>query len=800
MASSLTWSKAHLRAADWGYDIRNLRGQTYLTPSNKEEITEDFIAGNWDIGFEKLNAWRQESGHYNLFRKTYYSTLYFLIILPPECLEQYCSREEKVQIPLYEAIIQRWMRRKEPEESRATLKLLSYGLNKLQSAEVAWLYARIGESSKFSEKHREMADGFNPVITGVRVYLTIAAMSQNFEEMKERIEYAGYQMDPAAILVSNYIFKNRVPDSLGIVNATLKNQSLDFLEELSFTLDIPLRMQSELDSHQLHGDDLLAHQLGIKVSRLKHKDYILENWICRKALVEHPNRSELTWKTAACSEHAEQCDFESSIGTIKPFLDPSWDEKLENIKANCHPFTHTLSDASFTYESLRAWQKKALDVWAEHGRHGIIEAATGSGKSRIGAAAAFEALEEGFAVLVVCPTRVLQQQWIADYFNHIWSYKYNKVYTIGNSEASMSRERMSLIPGTITVAVAASLPQLGDIRSTSYTRVLAIFDEVHNYTGDERRKMLRDDYERRLGLTATLMPPMGRYGLLTNYFGGEPIFRYTFTDAVKDGVISKYHLMFIRIPMEENDFQRYREAYREMTYYKNELLNLMGIVDTPDRFETELSRLKNKNSESGLIAQYEENLKHVDVLLGSTQSKANAIRIIASFVKQRGHTIVFSDFVKTANNVKTIFQNGGIGAVVIDANVAQSDREIAIKRLSRGELQAIISPKALDEGVDIPDLNFGIFAGTERNRLKIIQRLGRVLRIYAGKPMPIIVLPVYIGTDEDPQAPGNDGLQRSNYKDLFDNAIQPIEVIDIGFEDKILKTLNELSMNASRHS
>jgi superfamily II DNA or RNA helicase len=114
-------------------------------------------------------------------------------------------------------------------------------------------------------------------------------------------------------------------------------------------------------------------------------------------------------------------------------------------------------------------------------------------------------------------------------------------------------------------------------------------------------------------------------------------------------------------------------------------------------------------------------------------------------------------------------------------------------------IQAIISPKALDEGVDIPDLNFGIFAGTERNRLKIIQRLGRVLRIYTGKPMPIIVLPVYIGTDEDPQAPDNQGLRRSNYKDLFENAIQPIEIIDIEFEERILKTLNDLSENLSTH-
>jgi superfamily II DNA or RNA helicase len=305
--------------------------------------------------------------------------------------------------------------------------------------------------------------------------------------------------------------------------------------------------------------------------------------------------------------------------------------------------------------------------------------------------------------------------------------------------------------------------------------------------------MLRQVYERRLGLTATLMPPKGRYGILTNYFGGEPVFRYTFSQAVKDGVISDYRLMFIRIPMEENDFRKYRAAYKEMMFCKEYLCEILKVTNDPDKFERELSRLKNKNSESTMITRYEESLKEVDRLLGETQSKANSIRIISSFVKNRGHAIVFSDFVKTANNVKTIFQNGGISTVVIDANVPQSEREFSIGRLSRGELKAIISPKALDEGVDIPTLNLGIFAGTERNRLKIIQRLGRVLRIYDGKPVPIIILPIYNNTDEDPYADMNENLERSNYRELFQNALRPISILGVDSEELILETLREFA-------
>lgn len=701
-----------------------------------------------------------------------------------------------MSLAIMEATIRRWLLSTSPEQEKATLELIRYGLSTLKSPEMADFYVRKAKKGAISQQHINLSLSYKSITTDIRVYLRVLALTHDMNDIQEHMLMASYREDIAAAYVMAYVYKRDIHRCTTAINASFTRLDPSIFKGIVVEHSLPLRIQSELDSNELHGDALLASNLGISKNRLSAKDFILETWFCRKALLDFPDRVDRNWQKSACKEHAEQCELQTSIGAIKPFSDESWDEKIEGIRLNAKPFSETLTEASFEYKDLRKWQKDALRSWAAHGRHGIIEAATGSGKSRVGAAAAFEALEEGFAVLIVCPTRVLQQQWISDYFNHIWSYKYNKVFTIGNSEGTKTRERMSLIPGTITVAVAATLSQLDDIRSTSDTKVLAIFDEVHNYTGDERRKMLRPVYERRLGLTATLMPPKGRYGLLTNYFGGEPVFRYTFTNAVKDRVISDYHLMFIRIPMDENDFRRYRTAYKQMSHCKESLIAIMRITDDPDKFERELSRLKNKGTETAMITQYEESLKEVDRLLGETQSKANALRIISSFVKRRGHTIVFSDFVKTANNVKTIFQNGGISTVVIDANVPQSEREYAIGRLTRGELSSVISPKALDEGVDIPALNLGIFAGTERNRLKIIQRLGRVLRIYSGKPVPIIVLPVYMGTDEDPLAPDNEGLARSNYKDLYENAIRPISVLEVSLEDSILSALEEFASNS----
>ena len=65
--------------------------------------------------------------------------------------------------------------------------------------------------------------------------------------------------------------------------------------------------------------------------------------------------------------------------------------------------------------SLRPWQEDALSAWRESGRRGIVQAVTGSGKTRVGLAAIAEHLRNASArVAVLVPTIELQSQWIAE--------------------------------------------------------------------------------------------------------------------------------------------------------------------------------------------------------------------------------------------------------------------------------------------------------------------------------------------------------------------------------------------------
>jgi RNA polymerase primary sigma factor len=393
------------------------------------------------------------------------------------------------------------------------------------------------------------------------------------------------------------------------------------------------------------------------------------------------------------------------------------------------------------------------------------------------------------------PTRVLQQQWIKQYFLTLWDSPGAKIRTIGNTDGDYVRNAGQITPGTITVAVAKSLRENPAFNPAEGVKSLIIADEVHNYTSEASQEMLSSSYTRRLGLTATLEPPQGRYPVLANFFGGDPIYRYDFTRAVKDKVISPYNLVTIGVPLEREIARLYTAAYIRMKNAKDQLLILGNIVNNPDTLNRAIEIFNSKGLHSSLIKEYESAFEESDIYLREANSKAGAIRLVTDFIKTRGNTIVFSDLVATARNIQIIFKERGLDSEVISAEVPQSERETIFRKLKNQSISALLSPKALDEGVDIEELSTGVFAGASRRRLQIIQRLGRVLRISDSKQMPLLIIIVADGTEEDPCMPNNESMKNSPFGVVYDQAISKIH-FKLEDEEQIRLHLLKLAENS----
>jgi RNA polymerase primary sigma factor len=184
----------------------------------------------------------------------------------------------------------------------------------------------------------------------------------------------------------------------------------------------------------------------------------------------------------------------------------------------------------------------------------------------------------------------------------------------------------------------------------------------------------------------------------------------------------------------------------------------------------------------------------LDDLLSEKVSKRNAIKLLSPFINQWGHTIIFTDYVNLAEEIHFLLKDQDVANVLLDSRVRRSLRTEAFEKFEEGILRSLVSPRVLDEGIDLPLLSFGIFAGVRRRRLQIIQRLGRVIRKDHRKTWPLVCVPVSIGTLEDPFLEGNEELKHTPLSILKLNALDTF-IVDAADEDGINRVLNIYNEN-----
>ena len=67
-----------------------------------------------------------------------------------------------------------------------------------------------------------------------------------------------------------------------------------------------------------------------------------------------------------------------------------------------------------------------------------------------------------------------------------------------------------------------------------------------------------------------------------------------------------------------------------------------------------------------------------------------------------------------------------------------SDRLILLEQFSKGNVNALVAMKCLDEGVDVPSAETAIIMASTSNPREYIQRRGRILRRHENKDLAII--------------------------------------------------------------
>lgn len=444
---------------------------------------------------------------------------------------------------------------------------------------------------------------------------------------------------------------------------------------------------------------------------------------------------------------------------------------------------------------LLPWQENALTSWVAHGRQGLISAATGTGKSRLGIAAILEAFEDGLPVVLLTHRLAIKGQWKKDELRSLLEADIHgnelkasdRYFVLGENVIELSSEDHYnhnnppvAQPGKVLLALDKSLADRPHLLPEDGRPGLLVADEVHQFNDPTGRKILNGSFSRRLGMSATISG-YDDYGLLP-YFGGVKVADYSLGKATKDNVVCEYNLLVIRVP--------YVPVRGFGVTYQNVNLTGRKNVGEEDITEDDLIRAEKKVSElleilthpeTGISYGEDENFdevldrvilaKHPDFMAPAKRylrerneynrlarqfkSQQSVLGLISSKIQKHGKTLVFSNTKLQGKEFRDELEQLKVPTIYIDSDTEQIGRRNAFDALQTNETKALVSPQILDEGVNIPSAQIGVFLGTGNGKYRqIVQRMGRVLRKKEVEQKALIIVAVGMFTREDPGIDG----------------------------------------------
>lgn len=385
-----------------------------------------------------------------------------------------------------------------------------------------------------------------------------------------------------------------------------------------------------------------------------------------------------------------------------------------------------------------AHQTEAVEAFCK-ARHGVLEMATGTGKTKTALLIAERLLlEKKIDGLIVAVNGTdLLDQWSKTLVT--WAHLRRPPLTVLRQyETHYQAQTYALHPaGRILVISRQQLGRLFHLLPKKIrASLLIVHDEVHGLGAPSLRNEIPDETKQfgyRLGLSAT---PEREYDAEGSQFIeneiGQVVYRFTIEDAIKRGILSEFTYIPLEYSLTDDDRRRLKAVYAKQAARK-----LAGNPMSIEELWTEIARIyKTAEEKPAVFANY---------LVGHKDVLKRAIIFVEE--KEYGGRIL-PIISPITHNYRTYY--------------AEDDRAELI-RFASNELDCLITCHRISQGIDIRNLRAVILFSSARARLETIQRIGRVLRVDPHDPNKRAVVIDFVRkkNEEDTQYPSADDERAS---------------------------------------
>lgn len=344
-------------------------------------------------------------------------------------------------------------------------------------------------------------------------------------------------------------------------------------------------------------------------------------------------------------------------------------------------------------------QAEALQAVIDNDGSGILCLATGSGKSLIGinyCKYLYKDLGKKFKCLLVVPTEKLRDTNWQDEFSK-W-----KGLTIYNNCLDRT-----------------CYASLNKIKNKEYDLVL--FDEIHRSTPNNFKFFENNVVNNILGLTATYPKDEIKKDLFDK-IGLKVVFSYSLDNAVKAGVVAPYKIKVIELTLD--DKEKYIKAGSKEKPFLTTEFGQYNYLNT----------IMQKILYSGKDAPAWLFLKRMHFIY-NLKSKTKVAKSIIEQIPKDERTLIFCGSIEQATEL-----------CPHRFHSKTDDKDLT--SFCKEKINQLACVNALNEGMNIPNLDNAVIVQLNSNELSTIQRIGRCIRHRPGHEATIYILSVIQTQDE----------------------------------------------------
>ena len=390
--------------------------------------------------------------------------------------------------------------------------------------------------------------------------------------------------------------------------------------------------------------------------------------------------------------------------------------------------------------SPRQYQVDAYNAWVKNDCSGVFAMATGTGKTITSLNCLLNIYEKTatYRAIVLVPSIALLNQWEEE----VKSFNFKNILKVGGGN-NWEKELATYV-SNFTWGIKDDLIIISTYGSFVTSKFLKYFnkidkeflliaDEAHNLGANNiKSKLPNIKSVKKIGLSAT---PKRIYDVegteaLNKFFNDSPPYTYSFDmqKALNKGFLTEYKYFPKIVELNENEFEEYIEISKK-------LLKFFDFEKGQFKKDpiVEILLLKRKN----IIHKAINKISCFKSILRELE-RENKLSYIFAYIPE-GYSLDDND---EPERIMDKFIKAGVSVcpeLKINSYTSdESNLKDLLRGFSEGRIDLLYAMKMLDEGVDVPRAEVGIFCSSTGNPRQFIQRRGRLLRKHPKKSFATI--------------------------------------------------------------